>query len=82
MYEYGEGVEQSLEESLKCYKSNVELHLKTNRRLNCMKKGSTLKKIPKRLMNCLMPLSQTLNLMTTMKYLIEGRIKINNRLNL
>ena len=29
MYELSEGVEQSLEKSLKCYKANAELHLKT-----------------------------------------------------
>ena len=33
MYEFGNGVEINLDESLKCYKANVELHLKTDQRL-------------------------------------------------
>ena len=37
MYEFGEGVEKNLEESLKCYKANVELHLKTDSRLHSEK---------------------------------------------
>ena len=34
MYEFGNGVEKNLNESLKCYKANVELHLKTDPRLH------------------------------------------------
>ena len=34
MYEFGNGVEINLDESLKCYKANVELHLKADPRLN------------------------------------------------
>ena len=37
MYEFGNGVEKNLEESLKCYKANVELHLKTDTRLHSEK---------------------------------------------
>ena len=33
MYNRGKNAEQNLEESLKCYKANVELHLKTDQRL-------------------------------------------------